>query len=46
MTYKKMLLMAGLAAFAATLQAQVTIDIDAQHMKTSTTLPTAASMPN
>ncbi len=31
MTYKKMLLMAGLAAFAATLQAQVTIDIDAQQ---------------
>ena len=31
MTYKKMLLMAGLAVFAATLQAQVTIDIDAQQ---------------
>ena len=31
MTYKKMLLMAGLAAFAATVQAQVTIDIDAQQ---------------
>ena len=31
MTYKKKLLMAGLAAFAATLQAQVTIDIDAQQ---------------
>ena len=31
MTYKKMLLMAGCAVFAATLQAQVTIDIDAQQ---------------
>ena len=31
MTYKKMLLMVGCAVFAATLQAQVTIDIDAQQ---------------
>ena len=31
MTFKRILLMAGCAAFAATVQAQVTIDIDAQQ---------------
>jgi hypothetical protein len=31
MTYKSMLLMAGCLLFPATIQAQVTIDIDAQQ---------------